>query len=201
MKSFQIVSLIALTTIVGISCSNRGLQNLGGRLCLADAPFPKTMGKGQTKVWSKEAGEAAIPAGQYNYHTGDMYYVDKKTGIQLQVHEEPDKAGKMIPSIYCVRGAEKGDIRNLTPTSVQGAAKMNLQAKTVNTRLLGFEIVNGALKAKITDGVMADTLEKAYGGKDSDYFMFKANDTDYFIRSYGTDANGTFQMQMWFKKQ
>ena len=202
MKSFQVFSLITLATLISVSCSNRGLQNLGGRQCLAEAPFPKEMAKGQTKVWGKESAESAIPAGQYDYHRGDMYYVDKKTGVAIQVHEEPDKSGKLISSIYCVRGAEKADIRQITPVSVQGAAKMNLAAKTVNTRILGFEVIDGSLKAKIVDGAMVDSLEKAYAGKASDYFMFNhsADKADYFIRSYGDDANGSYQMQMWFKK-
>lgn len=206
MKSFQVFSLITLATLISVSCSNRGLQNLGGRQCLADAPFPKELAKNgrQTKVWGKESDESAIPAGQFDYAVGDMYYVDKKTGMAIQVHEEPNKAGVMIASIYCVRGAEKANIRDLTPASFQGASKLNLQAKTVNTRILGFEIVNGALKAKITDGVSTDSLAKAYdagNGKESDYFMWRDPKTnDYFIRSYGSDANGTYQMQMSFKK-
>ena len=207
MKYFQLVSLFTVTAAITLACSNRGLQQMNGRQCLADAPYGKTMGEGQTKVWGKESDESAIPTGQYDYFVADTYYTFKDTGVIVGVHEERNKAGTMVQSM-CIRGAEKIDTRTLPTTTIQGASTLDIQGKIVKTRNLGFEIVNGLLRSKVSDGPMVENLAKAYegGGKDSDYFLFKEynkkdKSTLYFIRSYGSDANGTYQMQVGFKKQ
>jgi hypothetical protein len=202
MKSFQLFSLLALATAMTVACNTGGLPKLGGSQCLADGPYTKTMGKGQTKVWGKEAGESAFPAGQYNYFVADTYYKFNGTGVVVGVHEEANKAGKMVQTM-CMRDSYKIDIRSLPPTSIQGPSKLNLQGKIVNTRNFGFEIVNGSLRSKVSDGPMVENLAKAYegAGKDSDYFLFKTDESTYYIRSYGSDANGTWQMQIGFKKQ
>jgi hypothetical protein len=202
MKSIQLFSLFALTSLLTLACSNRGLQNLGGRQCLAEGPYGKTMNKGETKVWGKESSESAIPAGQYNYFVADTYYKFNDTGVVVGVHEEANKGGQMVQSL-CMRDSYKIEVRSLPATTIQGPSKLNLQGKIVNTRNFGFEIVNGSLRSKVSDGPMVENLAKAYegAGKDSDYFLFKTDDSTYFIRSYGSDANGTWQMQIGFKRQ
>ena len=210
MKSFQLVTILAFFALVAAACSSRGLPNLGGLQCPASyanektPPFPKDMGKNQSKVWGKGSSETGIPAGTYDYTVGDLIYTDKKTGIIVQVHEERNKAGVLVANIYCVRGAEKVDIRQITPAGIQGASKLALNSKNVETRVLGFDIVNGALAPKVTAGPIVDNLEKAYSSPDnSDLFLMKTTSSavDYQVRSYGSDENGTYQMQMQFKKQ
>ncbi len=201
MKLFQLFTVLAFSTLVAAACSSRGLPSLGGRQCPANwNPVPKTTTGNQQKVWGKGSDESAIPAGTYNYDHADLYYVDK-SGFTIQISEGKDRAGVFKPSIYCVSSPGKVNLKALNGLIAQGASKLSLSTNTVETRQLGFEIVDGHLQEKSQAGPTTDSLSKAYDSKLSDFFLMKTSDVDYQVRSFGEDANGTYSLSMYFKKQ
>jgi hypothetical protein len=209
MKSFQLFTVLALISLVGLNaCSGGGSSLVYGdhdRCKENFSLFPDKPTNGQTELKLDPAAKE-IPPGVYAYNGADLYYVDSKTNLRVLVHDSLDeKNGTSSSSIGCYRNAKPGMTGMVVEAEGISAMTVDQNFKTtIETREFNFVIAGGTMERDFRKG--QDKLEKSpleiYDPAHPAQFVktsVNAN-TDFELRSSGVSSTGTYELVIRLKR-
>lgn len=131
MTSSQIVSLFSLASILTFSACNGGGGSAftGGReMCAKVSPIApdRALTKDQAEL-SLDPAAKQLPPGVYSYKGATLYYVDKATGVHVQMSDvQQGVASSFKAMVDCYRGAYPG--MSGINVQAQGISEMRVEA-------------------------------------------------------------------------